>query len=127
MGRKAALDELDVKAAIILQREGMTAAEVGRVLGVDGKTVRKAVAGLGAYARPADVRVEVRARAAEIVNDPQREHPVNIANAALARAAVALQEGRAADAQALIKAGNAVGEFAEFVRELRESGRLGEG
>lgn len=58
---------------------------------------------------------------------PLADHPVAIAETALRTAVEALAQGRAADAQALIKAGNAVGEFAEFVRELRESGRLGAG
>lgn len=45
--------------------------------------------------------------------------PVVIADAALNRALEALDRGRAAEAQSLIKAGNAVGEFAEFVKALK--------
>lgn len=45
--------------------------------------------------------------------------PIVIADAALNRALEALHRGHAAEAQALIKAGNAVGEFAEFVKALK--------
>lgn len=46
--------------------------------------------------------------------------PVIIADAALNRALEALDRGQAAEAQGLIKAGNAVGEFAEFVKALKK-------
>lgn len=42
-----------------------------------------------------------------------------IAESALARSVEALAQGRATDAMALIKAGDAVGSFAEFVAKLR--------
>lgn len=42
-----------------------------------------------------------------------------IAESALARSVEALGQGRATDAMALIKAGDAVGSFAEFVAKLR--------
>lgn len=45
-----------------------------------------------------------------------------IAEVALGRAMDALAAGRAAEAQAMIKAGNAVGEFAEFVQAMRREG-----
>ena len=44
---------------------------------------------------------------------------LQIAETALERAMEALAQGRAQDAQALIKAGDAVGAFADFVRRLR--------
>ena len=45
--------------------------------------------------------------------------PLSIAESALARSVEALGQGRAADAMALIKAGDAIGNFAEFVAKRR--------
>lgn len=69
------------------------------------------------------------AHAAEAL-DPSSRHLVypsaaRVAELALARAIDALGKGDATLAAALIKAGNAVGEFAEFVAELRDRTRGG--
>lgn len=67
---------------------------------------------------------------AETAGGPGGQHLVyptaaRIAELALAQATEALRKGDATLAAALIKAGNAVGEFAEFVGELRERTRGG--
>ncbi len=63
--------------------------------------------------------------------DPWPHHPpappVRIAEAGLARALEALIAGRPADAIAMVKAADAIGEFADFVRRKREEeARAGE-
>jgi len=99
---------------------GMRAQDVAQRTGIRENTIRQRAFREG-WTRKADWRKRAKAlakAAAQTLSDDPVDG-LDIAEAALARAVEALRAGRAAEAAALIKAGDAVGDFAEFVKDKR--------
>ena len=112
------LDELGRRAELILYQH-MSAPEVAHVLGISTTSVWRHAAEAGFRKRGDEGDGVTETPETEVASDPLSGDPLVIAMAALARAEQALMAGKSVDAQSHIKAGLAVGDFAEVVMEMR--------